>query len=144
MIGEGELSTANILLVLREERRDRQIIRDDANNAKLGGIVNNLVAPDRRPRFLDDRTGYYGNRYSTSSYRILSFLCAHYDVTPPLTSKTNMTDALSNYPYITDSDTDTEYSSLHVTMKCGMSSSTSLKNPSPLTSYVTKPSSIKD
>ena len=44
--GKGKLSTTNHPPELREERRDRQKIWDDANNAKLRGLVENLEAPD--------------------------------------------------------------------------------------------------
>ena len=48
MIGESKFSTSNHLKVLREEMCDRKKIRDEANDAKLGGLVDNLEALDRR------------------------------------------------------------------------------------------------
>ena len=36
----------------------------------------------QKHRCLAERVGYYINRYIVSSYRILIFLCARYDVTP--------------------------------------------------------------
>ena len=46
MTGEIEFSTADHLQGLREERRDRKKNRDEANDAKLGGIVNNTKKPN--------------------------------------------------------------------------------------------------
>ena len=40
--GEGKLSKAGLILVLREERLDRQKIRDDVNDAKLKELVADL------------------------------------------------------------------------------------------------------
>ena len=44
--GASKFSTSDHLLKIREERRDRQKIQDDANNAKLKGIVKDLRASD--------------------------------------------------------------------------------------------------
>ena len=41
------ISTTNHLLGLREERRDRQKIEHDANDAKLKGVFDDLGAPER-------------------------------------------------------------------------------------------------
>ena len=46
-MGEGEFSTADHLMALKEESHDGKI-RDDANNDKLKIIVYDLEAPDRR------------------------------------------------------------------------------------------------
>ena len=46
MTGEGKFSTADHLLLLREERCDGQNIWDDSNNAKRRGLVNDLGALD--------------------------------------------------------------------------------------------------
>ena len=46
MIGEGKISAANRLLVLREERRDGYKIQDVANNSILKGLVEGLEASD--------------------------------------------------------------------------------------------------
>ena len=46
--GRGKLSTTNHPLEIREERRDRQKIWDDANNAKLKEIVDIIKATDCR------------------------------------------------------------------------------------------------
>ena len=58
---------------------------------KLGltELAEDGTAPDKKHQYNGaspwhvTRTGYYGNWYSISSYVILWFLCARYDVTPP-------------------------------------------------------------
>ena len=76
-MGEREFSTTDHPLALREERRDKKNW-DDINEVKLKGIVEDLKAPDHRlilcsktHRVLAERTGYYGNWYSTSGHGIL-------------------------------------------------------------------------
>ena len=44
----SKFSTDFRLLELREESHDRQKIQDDANDAKLKGLVQDLEAPDHR------------------------------------------------------------------------------------------------
>ena len=44
----GEFSNANHLLVLREERCNGQKNRGDANDAKLNGLVGDIIGTNRR------------------------------------------------------------------------------------------------
>ena len=45
--GGSALSTADHILKILEERRDGQKIRDDANDANLKVLVDELLVPDR-------------------------------------------------------------------------------------------------
>ena len=81
--------------------------------------------------------GYYGNRYSTIGHGISWFFYAHYNVTPLIFKKFMV--ALSPFPYFVDLAADTESSSLHVIIRCVVSSSTSHDDPSPLTVYAENP-----
>ena len=90
MTGESEFSTADHLLALREDRHERQKIWDGANDAKLGGIVENLKAPDCHLILRIKHTGSWLTVQGTTvTGRLLAatdfwdFLCARYDVTPP-------------------------------------------------------------
>ena len=71
------------------------------------------------------------------------FVCAHYDVTPPLTFNKNEMAVISPSKYVPDLSSATEASSLHVTTKYVMSSSTLLGEPFPLTAYAANPSSTR-
>ena len=46
--GARKFSTSDHLLTIREERRDRQKIQDDANNAKLKGLIYDHKSPGGR------------------------------------------------------------------------------------------------
>ena len=48
VMGTSTFSTANHLLVLREERCEGLKIQDDANNAKLKGLINDHKSPGGR------------------------------------------------------------------------------------------------
>ena len=72
MEGEGEFSTADHLLDLREERRDGQKIRDDANNVNLRLIVYNLEATDCRIILSAKNTGSWITVWGTTvNYTVL-------------------------------------------------------------------------
>ena len=58
-MGAREFLSANHLLDIREERRAIQKIRDDANDVKLKGIVDDLEAPDHRLILCAKNTGSY-------------------------------------------------------------------------------------
>ena len=45
--------------------------------------LNTVSFYTQKHSFVADRVGHYGNQYIISGYRILWFLCARYDVTPP-------------------------------------------------------------
>ena len=77
MTGGGEFSNADHLLALREESCERQKNRDDANDAKLKGLVGDLIGTNwililraQKPRCLDECTRHYGNCYSIVGYGI--------------------------------------------------------------------------
>ena len=61
-----ESSTANHLLALREERRDRQKIQDDTTNAKLKGIVEELEVTDRHLILRAKNTGSWMDVHGTT------------------------------------------------------------------------------
>ena len=64
--GEGEFSTADHFLTLREERRDGQKRRDDANGAKIKELVDDLKAPDHRLILRTKNTGSWLNVRGTT------------------------------------------------------------------------------
>ena len=62
------------------------------------------------------------------------FVCARYNVNPPPTKENTMV-SISHFTYIMELSTETEGSSLHVIMRCVMSSSTLHDELSPITVY---------
>ena len=75
--GGGDFSNANNLLGLTEERIDGQKNRDDANDAKIKGLVGDLIGTDRclilhakKNRRLAECTRKYSNWYSIVGYII--------------------------------------------------------------------------
>ena len=66
VVGESEFYTTDHLQSLREENRDGQKIRYDANNAKLGRIVDNLYAPNRRLMLRTKHMGFWMNLQVTA------------------------------------------------------------------------------
>ena len=68
----------------------RKKIRDDANNAKLKRLVDDLKAPDHRLILRSKNTVFWMNVQGNTvtgtvlaATKIRGFLCAHYNVTPP-------------------------------------------------------------
>ena len=61
----GELSNYYQLLALREERRDRQKIQDDVNDAKLKELVEDLDVNDRRLILCAKNIGAWLNVWGT-------------------------------------------------------------------------------
>ena len=87
--GERAFPTADHLLALREERRDRQKRRDDTNGAKLKGLVKYIKEFDRRLILRSKRRGSWLTLRGTmvtgivlAATEFCGFLCAYYDVTP--------------------------------------------------------------
>ena len=84
-----EFSTADNLLALREERRDGQKIQDDANVAKLKGLVDDLEASDRRLIIRAKKKGYYltlrGTTVTSTLLAATEFrdFCANVMMLPP-------------------------------------------------------------
>ena len=85
----GAFYNANHLLLIREERHDRQKKRDDVNDAKLKGLVRCIDATNRRLILQAKSTGDWLNvRGTTVTGTLLvatefrDLLCAHYNVTP--------------------------------------------------------------
>ena len=147
-MGEGELSTANNILSLREEKRDGLKMRDDANNSKLKELVKDLEAYDRRLILRAKNTGSWLNFWGTMvtgtvlvATEFCDFLCALWCYPPNLYK--NAASALIPYPYIADLAAAMEESPSHVTTKCMKKYSDSLDNPSPLTANVEKPASTR-
>ena len=64
--GEGAFSNANHLLKFREERRDGQKNRDDANDAKLKELVADLDTTNRRLIIHAKNTGAWLNVRGTT------------------------------------------------------------------------------
>ena len=69
-------------------------IRDDAINAKFKVLVNDLEEPDHRILLRAKNTGSWLTVWGTTvtgtvlaAIYFCDFLCARYDVTPPLTKK---------------------------------------------------------
>ena len=83
-------------------------IRDDANNAKIRGAVENPEAPDRQIILHAKHVGswitmwgYYGNQYITCGYIIPWGFFVYSMIFPPLIFKKNVTTFLSPFFYIT-------------------------------------------
>ena len=106
-MGEIVFSTADRFQILKEERCDGQKSWDDANDEKIGGLVNNLKSPDTRLILHAKHPGSWLTVWGTRVISILlvatefhDLLCARYDVTPH--NLKNATVALSPSPYITE------------------------------------------
>ena len=87
--GEGKFSNSNHLLVLREEMRDRQKNWDDTNDARLKGLVGDLLGFYWHLILCAKNTGTWLNIRCTAvtgtvmlATEIRDFLCAHYNVIP--------------------------------------------------------------
>ena len=73
LMGEIEFSIANHPQALMEERRDGQKIRNDANDAKLGKLVDNLDAPERQLILHAKHMGYWMTMlYNTVTNTVLA------------------------------------------------------------------------
>ena len=89
-----------------EERHDIKTIRDDANDANIRGLVNNLKAPDLHRILCAKHTGSWMTVQSTtvtgtvlSATDFCDYLCSRHNVIPPNLLK-NMTAALSHFLYV--------------------------------------------
>ena len=90
MMGGRGFSNTNHLRTLGVERRDRQKDREDVNETKLKGLVQNIKGTDMRLILRAKITGAWMIVHSTTvSGKLLSdtefrdFLCAHYNAPPP-------------------------------------------------------------
>ena len=88
-MGEGKFFNANHLLVIWEERRDIQKIRDDVNDAKLKTLVAELDSYNQNLIICTKNIGAWLNvLVNTVTSTVLvdtefcDFVCACYDVTP--------------------------------------------------------------
>ena len=93
MAGQSELSDANHLQSIREYRSNRQKKWYDANDTKLGGLVENLKSSDRRSTLYAKKTDSWmtlkGTTVTSTVLAATDFVifCAHVMMLPPLTSK---------------------------------------------------------
>ena len=98
MTGGGDIPRANHLLELREERSGRQKNCDDINYSKIKGLVRDLDTTKRRLILHSKSIGVWLNVQGTtvtgtllSATESCDFLCARYNVTPPLPYRANTT-----------------------------------------------------
>ena len=76
--GGGDFSNANYLLVLREERLDRQKNRDDVNDAKFEGLVRDFNTTYRHLIPCNKITGCWVNiRFTTVTGTVLGATLFH-------------------------------------------------------------------
>ena len=102
------------------------------------GLVNDFEALDCCLIIHATNTGYWLTIWVTTttskvcaSMKVRDLFCASYDITPPLDSQKNTTDAICPYTYLTDLDASTESLSSYVTTNFVTSSCTSHENRSP-------------
>ena len=142
---ECEFPTADHLQRVKKEMSEGKKAWDDVNDAKLEGIIKDPPTLDRRLFLSAKQTGSWLTVRGTTvigtimpAMEFCDFLSARYNVTPP-NPKENAMVALSPFPYVTDFAADTKGLSLHIIMRCRMSSFTSHDKPSPLTVYAANP-----
>ena len=135
-MGECAFSNDNHLLALREKRPNGQKNWDGVKDAKIKKPSTDIDSTNCCLILRAKNTGAWMNVRGTtvtstvfSSKEFRDFLCAHYNVTPPPTSRATVTDAAYPLLYATHLSAEKESWSSHITTKCVMDSSTSLDKP---------------
>ena len=129
--GKSDFSTANHVRAVIEDHSEGQKARNKANEIKLAEHFQELPKLDHRILLRMKNTGSWmatcGTRVTGKvllDMELCDFLCACYNLTPPIPRK-NVMVFPNTSRYVMHLISNTVDSSLHVTMKCVTSSSTS-------------------